>query len=229
MIGNHQHLHAVAQRELEGVVAGLTGIDRRRRGKFGAVGAEAAKPGTGTVTTDAAIRPAPASKAILEPVKPAAALFLWSARLRPLLTSASALTGLPLSGVTAVQNAIGKAAVGILRSQRADRRSTGANAGIGGPGFGIGQEHLLGRRDNCRACSRPPSADRLLLNSASSALLDGSSVLVGGAPGSGGRRLKSGGITSGALVVTANSSGDFLFRPAARRRSHSRSERHLSG
>src|SRR5579863_5360570 len=57
----------------------------------------------------------------------------------------------------------------------------------------------------------------VLLNSASSALLEGSSVLVGGAPGSGGRRLKSGGITSGALVVTANSSGDFLFRPAARR------------
>src|ERR1700761_9462491 len=55
----------------------------------------------------------------------------------------------------------------------------------------------------------------LLLNRACSALLDGSSVLVGGAPGSGGRRLKSGGITSGALVVTANSSGDFLVRPAA--------------
>src|SRR6201996_1466046 len=57
----------------------------------------------------------------------------------------------------------------------------------------------------------------LLLNRACSALLDGSSVLVGGAPGSGGRRLKSGGITRGALVVTANSSGDFLFRPAALR------------
>src|SRR5215471_5029763 len=57
----------------------------------------------------------------------------------------------------------------------------------------------------------------VLLKSANSALLDGSSVLVGGAPGSGGRRLKSGGITSGAFVVTANSSGDFLFRPAARR------------
>src|ERR1700757_2177738 len=55
----------------------------------------------------------------------------------------------------------------------------------------------------------------LLLNRACSALLEGSRVLVGGAPGSGGRRLKSGGITSGALVVTANSSGDFLFRPAA--------------
>src|SRR5581483_883666 len=59
----------------------------------------------------------------------------------------------------------------------------------------------------------------VLLNRASSALLDGSSVLAGGAPGMGGRRLKSGGITSGALVVTANSSGDFLLRPAARRRS----------
>src|SRR6185312_11176310 len=58
----------------------------------------------------------------------------------------------------------------------------------------------------------------VLLNSASSALLDGSSVLVGGAPGMGGRRLKSGGITSGALVVTANSSGDFLLSPAALRR-----------
>src|SRR5215469_15066527 len=58
----------------------------------------------------------------------------------------------------------------------------------------------------------------VLLKSANSALLDGSSVLVGGAPGSGGRRLKSGGITSGALVVTANSSGDFLLRPAAWRR-----------
>src|SRR5471030_2880805 len=56
-----------------------------------------------------------------------------------------------------------------------------------------------------------------LLNSATSALLDGSSALAGGAPGKGGRRLKSGGITSGALVVTANSSGDFLFRPAALR------------
>src|SRR6185503_3663969 len=58
----------------------------------------------------------------------------------------------------------------------------------------------------------------VLLNRASSALLDGSRVLLGGAPGMGGRRLKSGGITSGALVVTANSSGDFLLRPAARRR-----------
>src|SRR3954469_18286408 len=58
----------------------------------------------------------------------------------------------------------------------------------------------------------------VLLNSAISALLEGSSVLAGGAPGMGGRRLKSGGITSGALVVTANSSGDFLFRPAACRR-----------
>src|SRR4051812_338763 len=58
----------------------------------------------------------------------------------------------------------------------------------------------------------------VLLNRAISALLDGSRVLVGGAPGMGGRRLKSGGITSGALVVTANSSGDFLLRPAARRR-----------
>src|SRR5438045_8519788 len=57
-----------------------------------------------------------------------------------------------------------------------------------------------------------------LLNSASSALLEGSSVLAGGAPGIGGTRLKSGGITSGALVVTANSSGDFLVRPAALRR-----------
>src|SRR3954467_15052485 len=57
-----------------------------------------------------------------------------------------------------------------------------------------------------------------LVNRAASALLEGSSWLVGGAPGMGGRRLKSGGITSGALVVTANSSGDFLFRPAALRR-----------
>src|SRR5215469_13976637 len=56
-----------------------------------------------------------------------------------------------------------------------------------------------------------------VLKSASSAFAEGSSVLVGGAPGSGGLRLKSGGITNGALVVTANSSGDFLFRPAARR------------
>src|SRR3984957_11842914 len=58
----------------------------------------------------------------------------------------------------------------------------------------------------------------LLANSACWALSDGSSVLVGGAPGSGGRRAKSGGITSGALVVTANSSGDFFSRPAAWRR-----------
>src|ERR1700761_2126961 len=61
-------------------------------------------------------------------------------------------------------------------------------------------------------------AGSAVLNKAISALLEGSSVLVGGAPGMGGRRLKSGGITSGALVVTANSSGDFLLRPAARRR-----------
>src|ERR1700744_5906866 len=51
-------------------------------------------------------------------------------------------------------------------------------------------------------------------NSAVWAVVEGSSALAGGAPGSGGRRLKSGGITSGALVVTANSSGDFLSRPA---------------
>ena len=57
-----------------------------------------------------------------------------------------------------------------------------------------------------------------MLNKAISALLDGSRLLAGGAPGRGGRRLKSGGITSGALVVTANSSGDFLLRPAACRR-----------
>src|SRR5476649_523972 len=56
-----------------------------------------------------------------------------------------------------------------------------------------------------------------LVNSAASALLEGSSVLAGGAPGMGGRRLKSGGMTSGALVVTANSSGDFFCRPAASR------------
>src|SRR5689334_1886842 len=57
-----------------------------------------------------------------------------------------------------------------------------------------------------------------LANSASSALVEGSRVLEGGAPGVGGRRLKSGGMTSGALVVTANSSGDFLVSPAALRR-----------
>src|SRR4051812_5793703 len=58
----------------------------------------------------------------------------------------------------------------------------------------------------------------LLVNRAISAVVDGSRVLDGGAPGVGGRRLKSGGMTSGALVVTANSSGDFLVRPAASRR-----------
>src|ERR1700755_2167915 len=57
-----------------------------------------------------------------------------------------------------------------------------------------------------------------LANSAISALVEGSRVLDGGAPGKGGRRLKSGGMTSGALVVTANSSGDFLVSPAALRR-----------
>src|SRR4029077_11245066 len=55
-------------------------------------------------------------------------------------------------------------------------------------------------------------------NKAISALVEGSRVLDGGAPGNGGRRLKSGGMTSGALVVTANSSGDFLTSPAALRR-----------
>src|SRR5215831_8121878 len=58
----------------------------------------------------------------------------------------------------------------------------------------------------------------VLANSAISALVAGSRVLEGGAPGVGGRKLKSGGITNGALVVTANSSGDFLTRPAAFRR-----------
>src|SRR6187455_1994002 len=58
----------------------------------------------------------------------------------------------------------------------------------------------------------------VLLNKASSALVEGSRALDGGAPGVGGRRLKSGGMTSGALVVTANSSGDFFCRPAARRK-----------
>src|SRR3569833_169359 len=53
-----------------------------------------------------------------------------------------------------------------------------------------------------------------VLNSACSAFDDGSSWLVGGAPGTGGRRLKSGGIPRGALVVTANSSGDCFCRPA---------------
>src|SRR5580765_7953415 len=56
-----------------------------------------------------------------------------------------------------------------------------------------------------------------LANRAISAVVEGSRVLDGGAPGVGGTRLKSGGITSGALVVTANSSGDFLVRPAALR------------
>src|ERR1700704_6364481 len=60
-----------------------------------------------------------------------------------------------------------------------------------------------------------------LLNKAISALVDGSRALDGGAPGDGGRKLKSGGMTNGALVVTANSSGDFFCRPAAlRRESH---------
>src|SRR5216110_902078 len=57
-----------------------------------------------------------------------------------------------------------------------------------------------------------------LANSAISALVEGSRGWEGGAPGVGGRRLKSGGMTSGALVVTANSSGDFLVSPAALRR-----------
>ena len=39
----------------------------------------------------------------------------------------------------------------------------------------------------------------------------------GAAPGEGGRRLKSGGMIKGALVVTANSSGDCLVRPASSR------------
>src|SRR5260221_9746807 len=56
-----------------------------------------------------------------------------------------------------------------------------------------------------------------LANRAISALVAGSRVLEGGAPGMGGRKLKSGGMTSGALVVTANSSGDFFCRPAISR------------
>src|ERR1700733_10562619 len=39
--------------------------------------------------------------------------------------------------------------------------------------------------------------------------------LVGEAPGLGGRRLKSGGMTSGDFVTTANSSGGSLVMPAA--------------
>ena len=38
VIGDHQHLHAVGQRELESVVAGLAGIGRRRLGQLGAIG-----------------------------------------------------------------------------------------------------------------------------------------------------------------------------------------------
>src|SRR5580658_9679276 len=58
----------------------------------------------------------------------------------------------------------------------------------------------------------------LLLNKAASALLVGSCWFSGGAPGAGGRRLKLGGMISGALVTTANSSGACLVRPASRRR-----------
>ena len=37
MIGDHQHLHAVLQGELESVVTGLARIDRRQRRQFAAV------------------------------------------------------------------------------------------------------------------------------------------------------------------------------------------------
>src|ERR1700733_12215084 len=56
-----------------------------------------------------------------------------------------------------------------------------------------------------------------VLNIATSAEEVGSVWLSGAAPGDGGRRLKSGGTTSGALVVTANSSGDCLVSPASSR------------
>src|ERR1700734_2268019 len=57
-----------------------------------------------------------------------------------------------------------------------------------------------------------------VLNIATSADEVGSVWLSGAAPGDGGRRLKSGGMISGALVVTANSSGDCLVRPASSRK-----------
>src|SRR4051812_47417347 len=46
----------------------------------------------------------------------------------------------------------------------------------------------------------------------------GSCWFSGAAPGVGGFRLKLGGMIRGALVTTANSSGDCLVRPAASRR-----------
>src|ERR1700733_8816153 len=56
------------------------------------------------------------------------------------------------------------------------------------------------------------------LNRAACAESVGSSWFSGGAPGAGGRRLKLGGMISGALVTTANSSGACLVRPASRRK-----------
>src|SRR5579859_3178052 len=127
---------------------GLTGAGAESLARLSAALTGAACPPKGIVTSSAAKRLAPAKRAVLEPVKPAAALcFLGSARLAALVDFGVGIDRPAIVGRDGTaQQTIGEAAIGILDGGALVGIEAGADAGIGIFGLGIGQEHLLAGR-----------------------------------------------------------------------------------
>src|ERR1700722_17281758 len=127
---------------------GLTGAGAESLARLSAALTGAAFPASGAVISKAAIRPVPAKRADLEPVKPAAALFfLGRARLAALVDLGVGIHRLAIVGRGgAAQQTIGETAIGILDGGALIGIEADADAGVGRIDLGIGQEHLLAGR-----------------------------------------------------------------------------------
>ena len=244
VIGDHQHLHAVLQRELEGLrrcrpgrrsataasakraqLMVLAGIGESRLSSTSQVRASQHRciPHAELVEADGAIRQN-GHQLLPSPCRTGRRRLSWSWRCRRAgrlaeafcdcrrLASESASTLCRAPACPARTEPVGEAVVGRLH-----RAAVGgdflADRGIGVLRAGIGEQQLLALADSCPDSLPRPWRDRC--RTAPPAPRWSAAIwLGGGAPARGGRRLKSGGMISGALVTTANSSGDCL--PQAR-------------
>ena len=143
VIGDHQHLHAVLQRELEDLRR-WRGLARRRRRAAARRGADPAQT---------AVSATIAAAAILEPVKPAAGFFLGGRRRLAGLASARA-ERLPFR--TRSVKLWSAAAAGCAQSGL----QFGADGGIGILRPGIGQQHALAQAEIAAHAGRHGLRDR---------------------------------------------------------------------
>src|ERR1700744_1721013 len=124
---------------------GLTGAGAESLARLSAALTVAAWPPKDAVTSKATIRPAPARRSDLEPVKPAAALFfLGSGRLAALVHFRVGVDRLAIvGGGGACQQTVGEAAIGILDGGALVGIGAGGGARVGGIDLCIWQGNLL--------------------------------------------------------------------------------------